>query len=391
MTRPGELQTLAAEWEDLAAHAVEPNPFYEHWMVLPALAAFGASGITFVTVRGKDGRLAGLFPLERRARYRGLPARTLQSWRHQHCMLSVPLVRSGVALETLQAFFGAMRCQAGIVEFAYLPGEGPFHQALVDALSRNSDLVAAPAEGYTRAVMRRAADADAYLKAALSSDTRSEVRRHEKRLAELGRVEHRVLKPGDDISRWIGEFLDLEASGWKGRTGSALACTEENHRFAVDVFTKAFERGRLVMVGIDLDGKPAARYSAFTGGAGAFAFKTAYDENLRRAGPGILAELDMIRALHGVPGLQWADSYTSRDNTTIGRFWKSRRVIHRIALATSAQGELVLALLPLVRWAKRRMRNFAWVPAAGRAILERCSRAGRTLRWPRQASPSSPA
>jgi len=248
-----------------------------------------------------------------------------------------------------------------------------------------------PSEGYTRAVMRRAADAETYLKSTLSSDTRGEARRSEKRLAELGRVEHRVLKPGDDVSRWIGEFLDLEASGWKGKNGSALACTKENHRFAVDVFTRGFELGRLVMVGLDLDGKPAARYSAFTGGAGAFAFKTAYDEGVRRMGPGILAELDMIRALHAVPGLQWADSYTAKENSTIGRFWKSRRVVQRVAFGVTGWGELVLALLPLTRWAKRRMRNFAWVGAAGRAILERCSRYVRMWRSPRPASPSSPA
>jgi hypothetical protein len=311
-------------------------------------------------------------------------------WRHRHCMLSVPLVRAECALETLQAFFGAMRCQAAVVEFAYLPAEGPFHHALVDAVSRN-DLMYIPTEAYTRAVMRRAADGEAYVKSTLSSDTRSEVRRNEKRLAALGRVEHRVLKPGDDVSRWIGEFLGLEASGWKGRSGSALSCSRENHQFAVDVFTQGFERGRLVMVGIDLDGKPVARYSAFTGGAGAFSFKTAYDENVRRAGPGILAELDMIRALHAVPGLQWADSYTAKDNSTIGRFWKSRRAVQRIAFGVTAWGELVLALLPLHRWLKRRMRNFASVPAPGRAILEQCSRAGRMLRSLRPASRSSPA
>ena len=385
-----ELGGLVADWDELAAHAIEPNPFYEPWAVLPALEAFGAAGIAFVTVRRGDGKLAGLFPLERASSYRGLPARTLRSWRHRHCLLSVPLLRADGALETLQSFLAAMQCQAAVEDFAYLP-EGPFHHALVDALSRNSDVACAPFEGYARPLMRCAGDADAYVKAVLSADTRSELRRSEKRLADLGRVEHRVLRPGDDVSRWIGEFLDLEAHGWKGRAGSALACTKENHRFAVEVFTRGFERGRLVMVGIDLDGRPAARYSAFTAGAGAFAFKTAYDENLRRAAPGLLAELDMIRALHGVAGVQWADSYTAPENSSIGRFWKSRRLVQRVALGVTAWGELVLALAPVARWVRRRMRNIAWVPAAVRAILARCSRVGRTLRWPGPASPSSPA
>src|SRR3954465_8798122 len=38
-------------WEELAAEAIEPNPFYESWMLLPALRAFGAGrDLSFVLV-----------------------------------------------------------------------------------------------------------------------------------------------------------------------------------------------------------------------------------------------------------------------------------------------------------------------------------------------------
>ena len=36
------LRPLVEDWEELAAEAAEPNPFYEHWMLLPALGAFSA-------------------------------------------------------------------------------------------------------------------------------------------------------------------------------------------------------------------------------------------------------------------------------------------------------------------------------------------------------------
>src|SRR5689334_24097610 len=45
------LKALTAEWEELAAAAVEPNPFYEPWMALPALEAFGTKDLAFVAVR----------------------------------------------------------------------------------------------------------------------------------------------------------------------------------------------------------------------------------------------------------------------------------------------------------------------------------------------------
>ena len=36
------LACLIPEWEKLAAAALEPNVFYEHWMLRPALEIFGA-------------------------------------------------------------------------------------------------------------------------------------------------------------------------------------------------------------------------------------------------------------------------------------------------------------------------------------------------------------
>src|SRR6185503_20767205 len=70
------LRALAPDWEALAEQAAEPNPFYEHWMLLPALEAYGAGGGVDASrssefrcvVVWENGTLAGLFPmhLERR-------------------------------------------------------------------------------------------------------------------------------------------------------------------------------------------------------------------------------------------------------------------------------------------------------------------------------------
>lgn len=372
------LASLAPEWRVLAARAVEPNPLYEDWMLLPALEAFGDANLAVAVVRSPSEGLVGLFPLERVARYRGIPARTLRSWTHSHCLLSVPLVRADCAAGVLRAFFDAMRREASIVEFAYLPAEGPFHHALLKALD-GADVAVAPSDEHTRPLMRLAADADTYVKTSLSNDVRSELRRREKRLREMGRVEHRVLGPGDDVGRWIEEFLALEASGWKGRQGSALACSADNRHFGTEALRRGFARGQLVMVGIDLDGRPIARYSVVRSGAGCFAFKTAYDEQLAKMGPGLLAELDMLRVLHAVPGLQWADSYTSPDNTTLPRFWKDRRAVRRAGFGIDAWGRVALSGLALGRRAKREISPV--MSGAVRAILSACSRARRISGW----------
>jgi hypothetical protein len=111
------------------------------------------------------------------------------------------------------------------------------------------------------------------------------------------------------------------------------------------------------MVGINLDGKPIARYCGFVAGEGAIAFKTAYDESLRKYGPGTLVVLDMMRAFHERPGLQWMDSYTGPNNGMIATLWKHRRTVQRVAVAADTRGELALAVLPLIKFCKRLFRK----------------------------------
>jgi CelD/BcsL family acetyltransferase involved in cellulose biosynthesis len=359
-----ELAALLREWEALASGALEPNPAYEPWMLLPALEAFGDwASLAIVAVRDAQG-LAGLFPLQRERRYRGLPLRALTSWRHGHFRLGVPLVSASRAGEALKTLFRWAREEASVIELDQVPAEGPFCQHLVDALNEEERAYLA-IDAYTRPILRRASDAQTYLASCMAGDMRRELRRREKRLAEAGRLEHVVLRSPSELPRWIDEFLVLEASGWKGRRGSALACSEPNRRFAGRLLTGAFERGRLLMAGLDLDGRPIARYCALAAGEGAIAFKTGFDESLRRFAPGTLALADLTALAHERPGLQWIDSYTAPGNDMMGAVWKHRRTVQRLAFATDLRGEAALALLPALRFARRigaRLR-FAKAPA----------------------------
>src|SRR5258708_21072238 len=84
------LSRLVPAWEELAAAAIEPNVFYEHWMLLPALEAFGAEkDIRVVLVlthdahdAGAPAQLGALFPLERVRDFRNLKVSTLSTWQH---------------------------------------------------------------------------------------------------------------------------------------------------------------------------------------------------------------------------------------------------------------------------------------------------------------------
>jgi CelD/BcsL family acetyltransferase involved in cellulose biosynthesis len=357
----GELPALVPEWEALAAGALEPNPFYEHWMLLPAIEAYGQDAeLTFVTVRVR-GKLAGFFPLERVRRYRGFPADALRLWQHRHILLATPLLDAECAGEAVRAFLEWLQAGgAPLLELRYLPAGGAFHCVLLNALNELR-LPATMLEGYTRAALRRGpdsqADAEKYLRAAMSGDTLKRLRKKARRLAEQGAAAHVVLAPGDDAARWIDELLRIEASGWKGERGGALACTEQGRRFAHATLGEAFRRGRLFMLGIDLDGRAIARCCGIFAGSGAFAWKTAYDEAYADYSPGALTEVDRIRWFHTLPATRWMDSFTLPGNKRLEIMWKDRIAVQDLLIGFGARGAALAALLPAARWAKAKTRS----------------------------------
>ncbi len=362
LERGAALQALVPQWEALAAQAIEPNPFFEHWMLRPALASLGGGEVDVLCV-WLGATLELLLPVQRLPRFKGLPLRAFSVWRHRHCLLGTPLVRAGSAPEALGALLEWMRREraASVFELSCLVAGGPVHQAIVEALGRRGGSWFA-VDAYARPLLRRDRDARSYVASSLSAESRKKLRRAERRLCEQGDLVRRALRPGDDIAKWAEELLRLEASGWKGKRGSALACSEANRRFALEVFTEAFARGRLMMVGLDLGGRPIARYTAFTGGEGAFSFKTAYDEDFRRCSPGILAEVEMIGEFHERAELRWMDSFTAPGNGTLAWLWKDRCLVQHVALGLGPAGELALAAWPLLQCLKRWGRSICSVP-----------------------------
>ena len=344
---PARLTALVPQWDALAANALEPNPAYESWMLLPALRAFAAGQDVRIVAVWHGGELAGLFPLRFGRRCGGL-VRTVSSWTHPHCVLCVPLVRANRAHEVLQRLFEWAGAEASVIELPYLAAEGAFHQVLVDVL-HEEPRTAQTIEAYTRPLLRRARDAETYLATCTPSNERRELKRQEKRLAETGKLEHVALCAREDLARWIEEFLALEASGWKGKRGTAFGCSGHHRRFATEVLTGAFERGKLLMVGMNLDGRPIARFCVLTAGEGAIAFKTAFDERLRKYGPGTLVVRDVIGAFHERPELEWMDSYTGPNNQSLAALWKHRRTVRWVGVAADLRGEVALAFLPLLR------------------------------------------
>lgn len=363
------LEACLPAWEKLVDAALEPNVFYEPWMLMPAFRAFGGGkNIQCVLISTLDPArplgppiLCGFFPLEIQSHYRGLakklPIKTLSLWRHPRCYLCTPLLRTEYARECLSAFFdwlGAGTHGCPLMEFGLINGDGPFHQLLIDYLYENPRITCIT-DRFTRALLRPAPVAEPYVRTAVYSKHRR-LRRKEARLAESGRLEYVALGPDANARSWVEDFLRLEASGWKGQEGSAFASNEVDREFFVTIATEAFHRGRLMMLALRFNGRPIAFKCSFFAGPGSFAFRIAFDEEYARFSPGALLELENIRQLNARPGIRWMDSCADPDNPMKNWLWLDRRTIPTMLVGTGrSPGDLVVAVIPLLRWLNRKL------------------------------------
>jgi hypothetical protein len=366
------LERYVPAWEDLVASAIEPNVFYEPWMLMPAIRAFGAGRpAQFALILAPDPArplgpplLAGLFPLIQQKMYQGLgrklPLKSLRLWGHKYCHLCTPLIRAGYGREVIAAFFdwlaaGSHGCS--LMEFGFIAGEGAFYNLLTDYINRHAKLNYVTSR-FMRALLRPASDIETYMRTAFNGAQRHELRRHERRLSEVGRVEYLSLESGDDVAAWIEEFLRIEAASWKGMVGRALVCNETDREYFVEVAKEAFRRGQLMMLALHVDGRPIAHKCNFISGPGSFAFKIAFDEEYARYSPGVLLEFENIRRLHAQSKVMWMDSCADPSHPMFDRLLADRRIIQDVVVAAGRPlGDWLVAATPLLRLLKRKLRR----------------------------------
>jgi CelD/BcsL family acetyltransferase involved in cellulose biosynthesis len=329
-----EVETPAtrAAWERLVARAAEPNPFFEPWYLLPSLHQWGAD--VQVAAWFHEGRLSGLMPLARPSRYYGHRVPHVAGWLHANAFCGVPLVAAGhedVFWHALLTHLDRRPGRALFLHLPQLPADGPVHAALQRVLAARArpHYVAA---SVARAMLASETSAAAYCEAAMSAKKRKELRRQRSRLAEEGALAFERLEGGAGLAQWTAEFLALEAAGWKGEAGSALASAPDTRALFTEALAGAAATGRLERLALRLDGRAIAMLANFITPPGAYSYKTAFDEAYARFSPGMLLQLENLALLER-PEVQWADSCAAEGHPMIERLWRGQRRMVSINIA----------------------------------------------------------
>lgn len=141
-----------------------------------------------------------------------------------------------------------------------------------------------------------------------SSDRRSDMRRARRRAEQLGEVTSEVLSPRvEELPPLLDELFRVEAAGWKGREGTALAGDDRRRLFFRRFSELAAGAGFLRLALLRIGGRAAAVQLAAECGGRFWLLKVGYDEEFKRSSPGSLLMLETIRhaALRGLESYEF--------------------------------------------------------------------------------------
>lgn len=341
-----ELDSIADDWRELAARAVAANVFYEPAFALAAAPLFGRGvGAVLVWSGTSPRRLLGFFPARIETRRYGVKLPVLVGWTHPFAPLGTPLVERDAAEPVIAAWLAFLAGNAdlpGLLLLPFVPEDGPFAAALA-AILRRARMPAAGFNKHCRALLapRQGERAD-YLQRALSARRLKELRRLGRRLGELGAMLFAATADPPALDAAVDDFLTLEASGWKGKAGTAALADDAVGDFVRTAVQALAQGGRVVINRILVDGAAIAAAITLRSADCAWFWKIAYDERFARYSPGVLLTLALTENLLDDAALANADSCAGADHPMIDHIWRERLPLCDLLIALRPQAPFSL-------------------------------------------------
>jgi CelD/BcsL family acetyltransferase involved in cellulose biosynthesis len=280
ITTPQRFVAIADEWDALADAAL--TPFGDHAWFRCWMAAFTQGVSLRVVTTWSDGVLTGALALRRRRGQLGALA-------NYHSPFFGPLARDDRSRREVIA--STLDAPAIELRLAPLLAEDPAVRDLAELGAARHRRVLLE-QSHTSPFVETSGGLDAY-----ERSRRSSLRTLLRRRRKLGR-EHRVRFAVDeaptDLDSALRVGFEVEASGWKRRTGTAILSSPATLAFYRDIAHAYAARGELRLVWLHVDDKPAAFSLCLERARRIYLLKTGFDEALAHVTPGLVQHLDLI-------------------------------------------------------------------------------------------------
>lgn len=208
----------------------------------------------------------------------------------------------------------AERVGADLVIMDWVGNDGPTAQLLRDVAAHATHPLL-EFESWERALLRRRSGDDGqYWLRRVGKHRLRTIRQHRRHLDAALETSLGLRKRVDNAA--IDEFLRLEASGWKGHRPDGLAFRRQEGpaRFFDEVCRRYIDEGRLWFISLEAAGSPIAMICFVRAGEGEFAFRTAYDEEFARFGPGVQLFVDAMDDFARRTDACWLDTCSAPGN-----------------------------------------------------------------------------
>ncbi|ORE86736.1 GNAT family N-acetyltransferase [Aurantimonas sp. 22II-16-19i] len=181
--------------------------------------------------------------------------------------------------------------------------------------------------------------------------------RRRKKLARSGTVTVTDIRGPDLVVAHMEEFLELEASGWKGKRGTALLSDPVTAALSRHAVRDLAKTGNVSIHTIRLDGKVLAMGIIFYAGPHAFTWRTAYDESYAPFSPGLALLEWTSEQLLADPRLTMTDSCNHRDTGMQAERWAARHELLDVLIDVRPRRRATLDFLAAKVRGRRRIKE----------------------------------
>jgi CelD/BcsL family acetyltransferase involved in cellulose biosynthesis len=287
------IDSLAPEWGELCSRGPRDEPFYRPEWVSAYLRAFAPDADLLLVEARTEGRLTAVLPLvETKRGWPGLRIRTLRGAANIHsCRFDIARETGQAGEAAIAGIWSALREVPGwdLIEIPRVPQGGATEALLAQAAQDGYPTGSwwgfwEPTESpYLTVDLPQGADP---VTLAGSASFRRNLKRRLRRAREEFDVRLRRVDQADPES--LEAFFDLEKRGWKGKAGTAIACSAATRDFYTSVARGAAEHGYLSSYFLEFNGIPVAGHLGLWHHGRYFLPKVAFDEAYARFSPGHL-------------------------------------------------------------------------------------------------------
>lgn len=328
------LEKNVATWNRLVDSAIAKSVALEPNYLLPAIKHLAGPDVRVLAVElncGGESLLVGLVPVVEKPIYR-LPFKSVGIWKHAQSFDATPLLHKDHAVGAWKAICETV-LSSGYTLFSLdtVSAAAPF-DAVLQEVELSEGQFRFQRDSFDRAAFSPCSSSEAYVEQFVTKKTLSNTRRLMRSLEKLGEVTWETSTPESDYEFLAKRFLSIEASGWKGKKGTALASKPSTREFFLSMIEKSSRLGKVRFLTLLLDKKPIAMICNTQSDKFVYSYKTAFDESYAKYSPGIQVEIKNLENFHR-DGIQASDTCCAPDNQAMNRIYGQRASFQNLVVS----------------------------------------------------------